>query len=116
MRTAALNADRSYNNAANPAAKGAIVALFATGEGQTNPGGVDGKIATEVFPKPVLPVSVIVGGIDAEVACRGAVPFQVAGVMQLNFKVPAGVASGAVPVVLQVGTRTSQTLTTIAVK
>ncbi len=115
-QAASLNADLSLNNASQPAEKGSIVVLFATGEGQTSPGGVDGKIATEVFPKPVLPVTVTIGGVDAEVAYYGAAPFQVAGVMQLNVKVPTSVTSGDVPVVLKVGTKTSQAQSTIRVK
>ncbi len=31
------NADGSYNNASNPAARGSIVVLYGTGQGQTNP-------------------------------------------------------------------------------
>lgn len=44
-QAAILNEDGSVNSKANPAAKGSVVVLFATGEGQTNPGGADGKIA-----------------------------------------------------------------------
>lgn len=115
-QAAALNADLSINNAGNPAAKGSVVVLFATGEGQTDPGGVDGKIATEVFPKPLLPVSVMIGGQAADILYRGAAPFQVAGVVQLNVRLPAGTASGAVPVTMQVGSRANQGMSTVAVQ
>lgn len=114
-QAAALNADLSVNNSGTPAAKGSVIVLFATGEGQTNPGGVDGKIATDTFPKPVLPVTVTIGGTAAQVLYYGAAPFEVAGVLQINAMIPAAVASGAVPVVVQVGTRTSAT-STIAVQ
>ena len=57
-----LNQNYSINSAANPAAQNSVLVLYATGEGQTNPAGVDGKIATDVLPKPLLPVSVSVGG------------------------------------------------------
>ena len=53
---AILNQDSNVNSAANPADKGSIVVLFGTGEGQTSPGGVDGRLAASVFPKPVQPV------------------------------------------------------------
>jgi len=115
-QAAALNADLSVNNANNPAAKGSIVVLFATGEGQTNPAGVDGKIATDVFPKPLLPVTVSIGGQAAEILYYGAGPFEVAGVLQLNVRVPATSASGAVPVTVQVGSRLNQGTSTIAVQ
>lgn len=39
------NADGRPNSAANPAAKGSIITLYATGEGQTLPPSVDGKLA-----------------------------------------------------------------------
>jgi uncharacterized protein (TIGR03437 family) len=38
-QAAALNADLSVNGTGNPAAKGSVVVLFATGEGLTNPAG-----------------------------------------------------------------------------
>ncbi len=44
-QAAALNQDGSLNNAGNPAHPGEVITLFATGEGQTAPGGVDGKPA-----------------------------------------------------------------------
>ncbi|MBI3697004.1 MAG: IPT/TIG domain-containing protein, partial [Acidobacteria bacterium] len=97
---AILNQDSSVNAAANPADKGSIVVLFGTGEGQTTPGGTDGKLAAGTFPKPLLSVSVKIGGLDADILYAGAAPGLVAGVLQVNAKVPDGVASGAVPVVL----------------
>ena len=42
---AILNQDNTPNSPANPAEKGSVVVLFGTGEGQTNPRGVDGRIA-----------------------------------------------------------------------
>ena len=41
----ALNQDGKANSAANPAARGTIVTLYATGEGQRNPGGVTGALS-----------------------------------------------------------------------
>ncbi len=114
---AILNQDSSYNTAANPAAKGSIVILFGTGEGQTNPAGADGQLASAVFPKPALPVSVTFGGLPAEeVLYAGAAPGQVAGLFQINVRIPAEVASGDVPVVVTVGTAPSQSGLTVAVQ
>jgi uncharacterized protein (TIGR03437 family) len=115
-QAAALNADLSVNNEGNPAEKGSIVVLFATGEGQTSPHGTDGRIATDVFPKPQLPVSVTIGGEQAELLYAGAAPFEVAGVLQLNVRVPAGTPAGAAPVVLRVGTRIGTGVSTISVR
>jgi uncharacterized protein (TIGR03437 family) len=93
------------------------VILWATGEGQTDPGGTDGKLAAGVYPRPRLPVSVRIGGIEADVWYAGAAPGQVAGVMQINVKVPETVAAGdAVPVILKVGDRISQAGVTLAVR
>jgi uncharacterized protein (TIGR03437 family) len=55
------------NSDSNPAAVGSVVTLYATGEGQTLPPGVDGLIAADPAPAPVLPVSVTIDGIDAPV-------------------------------------------------
>jgi uncharacterized protein (TIGR03437 family) len=114
-QAAALNADGSYNDAAHPAPAGSTLTLFATGEGQTSPGGVDGKPVTTPLPKPLLTVTVQIGGVPAEVAYAGGAPGEVAGVMQLNVRVPAGLGAGSVPIVVQVGTATSRPDVTIAV-
>ena len=113
---AILNQDNSPNSSSNPAAKGSIVILFGTGEGQTNPGGIDGRVAATVFPKPLGNVTVTIGGIQANVAYAGAAPFLVAGVFQINVTVPQGAASGAATVVVTVGSASSQPGLTVAVQ
>ena len=115
-QAAAQNFDLSLNSSSNPAEAGSIVVLYATGEGATTPTGVDGKQATEVFPAPTLPVTVTIGGQKAEILYAGAAPFLVAGVMQINARIAAGVASGPAAVVLTVGSRVSTGTSTIAVK
>jgi uncharacterized protein (TIGR03437 family) len=104
-QAAAFNVvDGSLNSATNPVKIGGYIELFATGAGQTSPGGVDGKLATVPLPSPVAAVSATVGGFPAVVQYKGAVPGAVDGLMQLNLLVPAGVATGGyVPVVLTVG-------------
>lgn len=112
-----LNQDETYNSPTNPAAKNSVVVFYATGEGQTDPPGTDGLPATTVFPKPVLPVIVTIGGVIAVADYTGAAPNFVAGAMQLNVRVPAGAPSGpAVPVVVTVGTFRSQTTATMAIQ
>jgi uncharacterized protein (TIGR03437 family) len=102
---AAINTDGSPNNAAHPVKIGGIVSLYATGEGQTNPPGMDGALAATLpYPAPVLPVHVTVGGVTATLTYAGAAPYEVEGLMQINVQIPAGVQPGGyVPVVLQVG-------------
>ena len=71
---AVLNQDNSVNGGSNPAARGSVIQVFATGEGQTVPPGVTGSI-TESNPRtPVLPVKLTIGGIDAAVQYAGAAP------------------------------------------
>ncbi len=113
---AILNQDSSLNTASTPADKGSIVVLFGTGEGQTTPAGVDGKLAAGVLPKPAQPVSVTIDGKAAELIYAGAAPTLVAGVVQINVRVPADASSGNLPVVVKVGNAASQNGLTVAVR
>jgi uncharacterized protein (TIGR03437 family) len=115
---AILNQDYSVNSAANPAEQGSVVLIYATGEGETDPQVADGRLASpEVLPRPKLPVTVKIGGLEAEVLYAGAAPGQVVGLLQVNARVPAGAPSGsAVPVVLTIGAASSQPGVTLAVK
>lgn len=114
-QAAAINEDGSVNSGANPAARNTIVSLFVTGEGQTSPSGIDGKVGTSPLPRPVLPVLVTIDGKPAEVSYAGGVSGAVAGTMQVNAKIPANSQPGNVPVVVTVGSATSQLGVTIAV-
>jgi uncharacterized protein (TIGR03437 family) len=112
---AILNENSSLNSSSNPAARGSVVVLFATGEGQTAPPGEDGKLAVAPLPAPLLPVSVTIGGLPAETTFVGAAP-GFAGLLQVNARVPLGVAlSEAVPVLIRIGNVNSQTGLTLAV-
>jgi uncharacterized protein (TIGR03437 family) len=115
--SAVLNQDGvTVNSDANPAARGSIITIFATGEGQTAPAGVDGLIASTAYPKPVLPVSVTIDGQPAAVQYAGAAPGTVAGLFQVNVQVPAQASIGDVAIMIQVGNAASQPGMTIAVK
>ncbi len=114
---AILNQDSSVNSPANPARIGSVVSIFATGEGQTSPAGVDGKPGSNPVPHPILPVSVTIGGQTVTPIYAGGAPGDVAGVLQVNVKIPSGIQTGgAVPVLLQVGNALSQSGVTIAVQ
>ncbi|MBI1787162.1 MAG: hypothetical protein HYR60_06365 [Acidobacteria bacterium] len=114
---AMLNEDGSLNGPANPARKGSIVVWFATGEGQTNPAGINGKLAAPPYPEPLLSVVAAINDIGAEILYAGAAPGLVAGVMQVNLRVPDEAPSGnAVPVILKVGDSFSQAGVTMAVR
>ncbi len=90
---AILNQDGSVNSSTNPAAPGSVVALYVTGAGLTTPSSTDGLItapaAIASYPVPILPVSVSIYGLPAQVIYAGAAPGVVAGVLQINVVVPA---------------------------
>ena len=114
---AILNEDgATVNSTAKPANKGSIIAIYATGEGQTSPAGVDGKLAASIFPAPVLKVQVRINGAPAEVFYAGTAPGSVAGLMQINAKIPADTPSGEIPVEIQVGDGKSQPGITVAIR
>jgi uncharacterized protein (TIGR03437 family) len=111
-----LNQDQSINSVSNPAAAGSVVVLWATGEGLTDPPGVDGRPAVGVYPTPLAPVSVDIGGLPATVQYAGAAPGYLAGVLQINAQMSANVQAGnAVPVHVTIGGVTSQDGVTLAV-
>jgi uncharacterized protein (TIGR03437 family) len=117
LNAAAINvANGTINSPDNPAPGGSEVAFYATGEGETDLPGVDGRIATAIYPKPKAAVSVMIGGQPAHVNYAAAAPDLVAGAMQINAIIPAGVGPGAVPVKITIGNQTSADGVTIAVR
>ena len=114
---AILNQDLSVNTPANAAARGSIVAVYATGEGATNPAGVDGKPGAAPLPSPALAVTATVDDQPADVVFAGGAPTLVAGVLQINLRIPASASAGpSIPIRIQVGGMPSQTGVTVAVK
>jgi uncharacterized protein (TIGR03437 family) len=110
----AINQEGGPNSASRPAPAGSVLTLFLTGEGQTIPGGIDGKISGSPAPSPQQDVAATIGGKAAAVQYAGGVPGAVAGVMQLNVQVPSGVSGSAVPVVVSIGGVPSQPGVTVA--
>jgi uncharacterized protein (TIGR03437 family) len=114
---AILNQDYSTNGANNPAARGSVIQIFATGEGQTTPAGVTGKMIATDLKKPVTgPVTVRIGGQNATVLYYGSAPNLVSGALQVNARVPTNIAAGNQPVDLQIGSTLSQANVTVAIK
>jgi uncharacterized protein (TIGR03437 family) len=115
-QAAAVNVSTgSVNNAANPVRIGGYIELYITGAGQTMPALSDGQVATATAITQ-LPVTATVGGVNAPVTYAGAAPGEVAGVIQVNVQIPAGVSVGsAVPVTVSVGGIAGQSGVTIAV-
>ena len=115
-RAVLVNQDGTINSPANPAKAGDIIVFFATGEGQTEPPGEEGKLAEEPFPQPVLPVSVFVNGFPADVLFAGSAP-GFAGLLQINARVPELVRGAPdASLLLTVGGTRSQPGVTIAVE
>ena len=119
---AILNQDNSLNGPGNAAAKGSIVQLYMTGEGQTSPQGVTGRITTatlpppQVTPAPLLPVGVLIDGLPALYVYAGEAPGLVAGMMQLNVQIPLNAPSGNLPITVSIGGNTSQNNVTVSVR
>ena len=120
-QAAMLNETGCCNSAHDPAARGSIGVLYATGEGQTTPPGITGSVTIHAriadYPAPLLPVRVTVGGLPAEIVYAGDAPNAVAGLFQVNFRVPANAPIGdAVPLVLSVGGSRSPDGVTMAIR
>jgi uncharacterized protein (TIGR03437 family) len=116
---AILNSDNSYNSAANPAARGTVVQVFMTGEGQTSPAGVDGKVTSAPYPGPLVPIAITVAGQPTTYQFAGEAPGLVSGVMQLNVVIPAAstlTTTGSVPLLVAIGSATSQGGVTVYIK
>lgn len=112
---AILNQDNSLNSANNPAARGTVIQIYATGEGQTSPAGQDGRITEPVasdLKRPIAQVNVFIGGRAAEVEYAGSAPGFVAGAMQVNARIPADLpitGVTALPVEIRIGQGTNLT-------
>ena len=105
------------NSVANPAGRGSVVSIYATGEGQTSPAEVTGSVTGSTLKTPLQQVTVTIGGIGATVQYAGSAPDSVAGLLQVNAVVPPGVSPGsAAPVLVNVAGTPSQAGVTIAVK
>lgn len=112
----AVNQDGTLNSTVDPAPRGSVISLYATGEGVTQPAGTDGVPAAGTSTQPVLPVTVTIGGSLAQILYAGEAPGFV-GLFLVNARVPASLTTtGLVPVVLTVGTAPSQPGVTIAVR
>ena len=97
-QAAALNENGSINSESNPADRGSIISLFATGQGQSSNN-----------------ISLKIGGYLAELLYAGPAP-GFPGLMQINARVPGGFLAPSVqPVVLSVGNVSSQAGVIIAV-
>ncbi|MBL8296610.1 MAG: IPT/TIG domain-containing protein [Bryobacterales bacterium] len=116
-QAAAWNADGSVNSASNPASRGSILRVLATGLGQTTPTGTTGRASADDGRKPVLPVTARVGGLAAPVQRVRLVPNQLGDIFEIDIYISAEVPAGpAVSVVVSAGSTASGGGVTMAVR
>jgi uncharacterized protein (TIGR03437 family) len=112
-QAAILNQDSSANSAGNPAARGAVIQIYATGLGATEPPVQSGYPAPGAEPLArvaTLP-EVRIGGHAAALHFAGLAPGFV-GLYQVNVEVPTAVEPGsAVPLVILQNGVSSNTVT-----
>src|SRR5262249_5297444 len=99
-QAAIINQDGSLNTASNPAPRGTIVSVYATGQGS----------------ETAANVKLTIGGYSADLPYAGPAP-GFAGLMQINAQIPGGfLQPGIQPVLLTVGGAQSQSGVTIAIR
>jgi uncharacterized protein (TIGR03437 family) len=108
-------ADGSLNATSSPVAQGGVVHLYATGYGLVTPVVPDGAPNNPGFGFPLAKVTATVNGQSAIVQHAGGDYNLPAGTIRVDVRVPAGVSSNAVPVVISIGGVSSQPGVTIAV-
>ena len=113
---AILNQDYQLNTSANPAAKGSVIQVYGTGEGQTTPPGVDGLVNASMFPHTTAMVTATIDGVNADVKYAGAAPQALSGLLQVNVVVPVGVRSGEAPIQIKIGAASSSAGVTVFVQ
>jgi len=95
--------DGTLNSQSHPAPHGTFLTLYATGDGLEYGPDLAGLPAAVPYPFPVLPATVTIGGMTAQIAYAGAAP-RLVGILQVNVLVPgAFLPSGPAVLKLAVG-------------
>jgi uncharacterized protein (TIGR03437 family) len=102
-----LNQDYSLNSAAHPTKKGSAVMVYTTGLGVVNPPVADGAITGSALSHQIEIVTATVNGQPADVLYAGTAPGLVAGVNQVNVRIPMATPSGNMRIAIFVGTEPS---------
>jgi uncharacterized protein (TIGR03437 family) len=111
----------AINGPTNPEPRGGYVVLFLTGEGQTSPPGISGKVTTvaaapPLTPAPIASVAVRINGQSASASFVGEAPSLVSGVLQVNVQIPLTISPGNVPIQVVIGGNASQNGVTVTVQ
>jgi uncharacterized protein (TIGR03437 family) len=91
-----------FANPSNTGAHGQTLSLYVTGVGSLRPAIADGAAPRNSSTIPSQAVTVTIGGVTAVPSYIG-VPTWSVSVLQINYQVPASVATGKQPVVVTVG-------------
>ncbi len=107
---AVINQDGTVNGPNNPVPRGDYISIYATGEGQTSPGGIDGLVVATAanLSTPNAAVSVSIGQITEKPLYAGTASYD--GFFQVNATIPQSLTPGSVPITVTVGSATSPTL------
>lgn len=107
----------SLNSDKTPATKGSVLVLYATGIAPVPPMPPDGFVAIGPSNNNIQGLSVLLGDATADLLYAGYAPGLVVGIVQINVRVPETTPTGkAVPLLLKVGSATSQAGVTLNVK
>jgi uncharacterized protein (TIGR03437 family) len=111
----ALNQDFSVNTSAHQVRAGDIILLYLTGGGLLMTSLPNGGVSPGTPVSLVLPAVVTVGGQSADVLFAGAAPLLSTGLVQINARVPSGLATGDYPVKVTIGGQVSSNTPVISV-
>lgn len=107
----------SLNSDKAPATKGSVLVLYATGIAPILPIPPDGFVAIGPSNNNIQNISVMLGDSVADLLYAGYAPGLVVGLVQINARVPETTPTGkAVPILLKVGSATSQAGVTLNIK
>lgn len=112
---AILNQDYTVNGPGNPAAPGSFVFIYATGGGIVEPATEDGRLS-QGTSAAVTRVTAEVGGQPADVIYAGGAPDLVAGVLQVNIRLPVDLPPGDLPLLIRAGVTDSQARVSVSIR
>jgi uncharacterized protein (TIGR03437 family) len=108
------NSDFTIVSSSNPAHANDVLVFYATGMGQTTPPLITGQIVPAGPPYyNTAPVTVTIGGVNANVIYSIAAPPYVAGLYQIAVTVPSGLGAGSQAVVATSAGNQSNTVTIV---
>jgi uncharacterized protein (TIGR03437 family) len=89
-----INPDGTSNGGDHPANRGDVVVFYVSGLGETKPLSIDGLVNTPPLPVPIASLTVAVTGTIVKPEFVGAAPGQIAGIVQVNVRLPLSNYSG----------------------